>query len=77
MKFGQFEINTFVEHSFKLDGGAMFGIIPRSMWGKLIPPDEHNLIDMKVNLFVLKAHGKNFIFDIGLGDTLSEREQRI
>ncbi len=55
----------------------MFGIIPRSMWGKLIPPDEHNLIDMKVNLFVLKAHGKNFIFDIGLGDTLSEREQRI
>jgi len=77
MKFGDFEIKTFVESSFKLDGGSMFGVIPRSMWQKMIPPDDNNLIDMKVNLFVLKAHGKNMIFDIGLGDTLSNREKKI
>ena len=55
----------------------MFGIIPRSMWGKMIAPDEDNLIPMVNNLFVLKAHGKNMIFDIGLGDTLSEREKKV
>ena len=55
----------------------MFGIIPRSMWGKMIAPDENNLIPMVNNLFVLKAHGKNMIFDIGLGDTLSEREKKV
>ncbi len=77
MRFGEFEINTFVEQKFKLDGGSMFGIIPRSMWQKMIPADENNLIDMHTNLFVLKAHGKNFIFDAGLGDTLSDRERKV
>lgn len=77
MRFGDFEIKTFVEQKFKLDGGSMFGVIPRSLWQKMIPPDENNLIDMHTNLFVLKAHGKNFIFDTGLGDTLSDREKKI
>ncbi len=77
MKFGNFEIETFVEHKFKLDGGSMFGVIPRTMWQKLVKPDENNLIEMAINLFVLKAHGKNFIFDIGLGDTLTDREKKI
>lgn len=77
MRFGDFEINTFVEQRFKLDGGSMFGVIPRSLWGKMIPPDENNLIDMHTNLFVLKAHGKSFIFDTGLGDTLSDREKKV
>jgi glyoxylase-like metal-dependent hydrolase (beta-lactamase superfamily II) len=77
MKFGQFEIRTFVEQKFKLDGGSMFGVIPKMMWGKMWPSDENNLIPMVVNLFVLKAHGKNMIFDIGLGDTLSIREKKV
>ncbi|MCK4632475.1 MAG: MBL fold metallo-hydrolase [candidate division Zixibacteria bacterium] len=77
MKFGQFEIDTFVEQEFRLDGGSMFGVIPRMMWQKMIPPDENNLIPMRTNLFVLTAHGKKMIFDAGLGDSLSKREQRI
>lgn len=77
MRFGEFEINTFVEQKFKLDGGSMFGVIPRAMWEKMIPPDENNLIDMNTNLFVLRAHGKTMIFDAGLGDTLSDREKKI
>ncbi len=55
----------------------MFGVIPKTMWSKLLPADENNLIPMTANLFVLTAHGKNMIFDIGLGDTLSDREKKI
>lgn len=77
MKFGQFEIRTFVEQHFKLDGGSMFGVIPKVMWNKLIPSDEYNMIPMVTNLFVLRAHGKNMIFDIGLGDTLSDRDKKV
>lgn len=77
MKFGQFEINAFVESKFRLDGGSMFGVIPKTMWQKLIPADENNLIPMVTNLFVLRAHGKIFLFDAGLGDTLSDREKKI
>jgi len=53
----------------------MFGVIPRVMWEKLIPPDEKNMIPMVNNLFLLKAHGKNILFETGLGSTLTERER--
>lgn len=75
MKLGQFKIQSFVEHKFSLDGGAMFGVIPRVMWEKLIPPDEKNMIPMVNNVFLLKAHGKNILFETGLGSTLSDREK--
>ncbi|MFQ6008410.1 MAG: MBL fold metallo-hydrolase [Candidatus Zixiibacteriota bacterium] len=77
MRFGDFEILSFVEQDFRLDGGQMFGVVPKVLWQKLIPADENNLIPMKTNIFVLKAHGKNMIFDAGLGDTLSDREKRV
>ncbi|MBN1212156.1 MAG: MBL fold metallo-hydrolase [candidate division Zixibacteria bacterium] len=77
MRVGRFEISTFVERKFRLDGGSMFGVVPKSIWQRLIPADENNLIPMVTNIFVLKAYGKNFIFDAGLGDTLSEREKKI
>ncbi len=77
MKLGRFEILHFVEQRFKLDGGQMFGVIPKTMWSRLVPADDSNLIEMVTNLFVLKAHGKVMIFDIGLGDTLSDREKKI
>ncbi len=77
MRFGDFEIHSFVEQHFKLDGGSMFGVIPKVMWEKLIPADDRNFIPMRNNLFVLRAFGKNMIFDIGLGDTLSDREKKV
>ncbi|MCD6249696.1 MAG: MBL fold metallo-hydrolase [candidate division Zixibacteria bacterium] len=55
----------------------MFGVIPKVMWSRLIESDDSNMIPMVTNLFVLNAHGKNIIFDIGLGDTLSKREKRV
>ncbi|MEW5993809.1 MAG: MBL fold metallo-hydrolase [Candidatus Zixiibacteriota bacterium] len=77
MKFGDFEIHSFVEQNFRLDGGQMFGVVPKVLWQKLIPADKNNLIPMKTNIFVLKAHGKNMIFDAGLGDTLTDREKKV
>lgn len=77
MQFGEFTINTFVEQRFKLDGGAMFGVIPKKIWQRLIEPDGDNLIPMVTNLFVLRANGKNLLFDAGLGDSLSDKEKKI
>jgi glyoxylase-like metal-dependent hydrolase (beta-lactamase superfamily II) len=77
MQIGDFDIYSVVERRFKLDGGAMFGVIPKSLWQKLAPADENNLIEMVTNLFVLFAHGERFLFDAGLGDTLTEREMKI
>lgn len=55
----------------------MFGVIPKKIWGKLMPADEDNLITMETNLFVLKAGGKNFLLDTGLGDCISPVEKKV
>lgn len=75
MKFGDFEIRTFVEHKLNLDGGAMFGVVPKKIWQKQIEPDENNLIPMVNNQFVLTAHGKNIFLDAGMGDTIIDTEK--
>jgi len=77
MKFGKFQIDSFIEQHFRLDGGSMFGVVPKSIWQRLLPADENNLIPMVTNIFLLRANGKNILFDIGLGDTLSEKEKKI
>jgi glyoxylase-like metal-dependent hydrolase (beta-lactamase superfamily II) len=77
MHFGQFDILTFVEHHMKLDGGSMYGVVPKSIWNKLTPADEFNLIGMVTNVFVLRAHDKRILIDTGLGDTLSEKEKKL
>jgi glyoxylase-like metal-dependent hydrolase (beta-lactamase superfamily II) len=77
MKFGEFEIHAFVEQKFKLDGGAMFGVVPKVIWKRMVAADKYNLIPMATNIFVLRAHGKIMMFDAGLGDTLSDQERLV
>jgi len=60
-----------------LDGGAMFGIVPRIMWEKLIAPNDKNLIPLDFNLLLVKARGKNILVDSGLGDILTDKERKI
>ncbi|MCX6827277.1 MAG: MBL fold metallo-hydrolase [candidate division Zixibacteria bacterium] len=55
----------------------MFGVVPKKIWGKLLPSDGNNLITMVTNLFLLKASGKNILLDTGLGDVISPVEKKI
>ncbi len=77
LKVGRFEVSNFVESRFHLDGGTMFGVIPKTMWQKLISPDDKNLIPMDNNLYVVRAHGKNILLDTGLGDALSQQDRKV
>lgn len=76
-RFGDFTIYHIVEQRFKLDGGSMFGVIPKKIWGKMIEADDDNLIEMITNLFVVDTGDKKFLCDTGLGDLLSDREKKI
>jgi glyoxylase-like metal-dependent hydrolase (beta-lactamase superfamily II) len=64
---------------FKLDGGAMFGSVPKPMWEKAIPPDEMNRIPMALRLILLRdlKTGRNLIVDTGIGHKWSEKLQKI
>ncbi|MGB2980704.1 MAG: MBL fold metallo-hydrolase, partial [Candidatus Zixiibacteriota bacterium] len=77
MKLGKFEIFSIVENSFKIDGGAMFGVVPRIIWQKVYPPDENNMVKLDINLLLIRAGGENILIDAGMGDALSERQKKV
>lgn len=61
--------------TFKLDGGAMFGIIPRPLWSKKIRPDEFNRILMSLRVVLIQTENKNILIDTGIGDYHSKKFQ--
>lgn len=74
---GQFEVYSFVENRMHLDGGAMFGLIPKKMWAREQGSDENNLIPLDLNLLLINVHGKNILVDTGCGDIGTEKDQKI
>jgi len=77
MQFGNFEIFSIVENYFQVDGGAMYGVIPKVIWQRFNPPDADNMLRLDINLLLVKAHGENILIDAGIGDTLSEKQKKI
>ncbi len=57
----------------KLDGGAMFGIVPKPLWSKKIVADELNRIEMNCRMFLIQTQSKNIIIDLGVGDYHGEK----
>jgi glyoxylase-like metal-dependent hydrolase (beta-lactamase superfamily II) len=58
---------------FKLDGGAMFGVVPKSIWNKMIPADENNLCSWTMRCLLVDTGEKVILIDTGLGDKQDER----
>jgi len=53
---------------FKLDGGAMFGIIPKPLWNKVHPADDQNRIELALRLILIQDGKRNILIDTGIGD---------
>lgn len=58
---------------FKLDGGAMFGIIPKPLWQKAIPSDELNRIQLSLRVMLIQTKNRNILIDTGIGDYHGEK----
>lgn len=61
---------------FKLDGGAMFGVVPKSIWSKLNPPDENNLCNWAMRCLLIDDGNRRIIIDTGIGDKQDEKFYR-
>ncbi|MFQ5991205.1 MAG: MBL fold metallo-hydrolase, partial [Nitrospiraceae bacterium] len=68
MKLGAFDIAPVTDGRFRLDGGAMFGVVPKALWERCCPADDHNRIQLGLNCLLIRAHGKNILVDTGLGN---------
>lgn len=69
------EINLLHPATFRLDGGAMFGIVPKPLWEKKIQADEQNRIPMSLRCVLIQTENKNIIIDTGIGDYHPEKFQ--
>ena len=58
---------------FKLDGGAMFGVVPKTIWNKMIPADDNNLCSWTMRCLLVDTGEKVILIDTGLGDKQDER----
>src|SRR4029078_8204200 len=73
-----FELTPLLDGYFRLDGGAMFGVVPKTLWEKRAPADERNRIRMAMRpLLVRSAGGPLMIIDAGAGDKMDEESAAI
>jgi glyoxylase-like metal-dependent hydrolase (beta-lactamase superfamily II) len=59
--------------NFKLDGGAMFGVVPKTIWNKTNPADENNLIDIAARCLLIEDGNRLILVDTGMGNKQSEK----
>ncbi|WP_158542346.1 MBL fold metallo-hydrolase [Lujinxingia litoralis] len=71
------QIIALEESHFGLDGGAMFGIIPRPLWARTNPPDENNRIAMSARCLLIRDPDRVTLIDTGMGTRWSEKERGI
>lgn len=77
MKLGAFEIYPVTDGRFRLDGGAMFGVVPKVLWEKCCAADELNRIPMSLTCLLIRTQGKNILVDTGLGSKEDEKFRRM
>jgi glyoxylase-like metal-dependent hydrolase (beta-lactamase superfamily II) len=58
---------------FKLDGGAMFGVVPKVIWNKLVPANENNLCNWSMRCLLVEIEDRKILIDTGIGNKQSEK----
>ena len=74
---GNFEVTYVTEGHCWLDGGAMFGVVPKTLWQRACPPDEKNRIELACHSLIIKGNDRVILVDTGCGDKWDEKSKRI
>ena len=68
LKLGDFEISLVQAGFYWWDGGAMFGVVPRTLWSKKFEPDEQNRVRLAFNCYIIQTDGHTILVETGAGD---------
>ena len=74
---GDFELTVFSDGTYFLDGGAMFGVVPKSMWSKKFTADEQNMVVAGLNSLLIRTGEQTVLVETGIGNKLPERLAKI
>jgi len=70
---GDFELTVVSDGTYFLDGGAFFGVVPKTMWSKKAMPDEQNQLDAGLNSLLVRTGKKNVLIETGIGNKLPDK----
>jgi len=70
---GEFEIVRLLDGTFLVDGGAMFGVVPRTLWEKRAAPDRENRITLALSCFLVRGPGMTMLVETGVGPDVDRR----
>lgn len=76
-KIGDYTLHTIETGRFGLDGGAMFGIVPKPLWERSIPADSRNRIPLNMRCLLIEGAGRLMLVDNGLGDKYDDKFSKI
>ena len=68
MKLGKFELLALSDGTFALDGGQMFGVVPKPLWEKKLPADARNRVRLGLNCLLVRTGAHNVLIETGIGD---------
>ena len=74
MLFGDYRIEVVPDTEFRLDGGAMFGVVPRNLWQKVAEPDEQNRVRLNMNCLFIETERERILIETGIGEKWSEKQ---
>ncbi|MCB1183188.1 MBL fold metallo-hydrolase [bacterium] len=77
MQLGDWNFRAVHDGRFKLDGGAMFGVVPKIFWEKQHPADEMNRIDLDLRCLLVDHGDRRILVDTGMGDRWTEKQLKI
>ncbi|MCB0322726.1 MAG: MBL fold metallo-hydrolase [Bdellovibrionales bacterium] len=76
-KIGPYEVSAVVATRFRLDGGAMFGSVPKTLWERRSAPDAQNRIRLACRVLILRSAERTILVDVGCGTKWSPKEEEI
>lgn len=77
MQFGDYRVKVVPDAEFRLDGGAMFGVVPRSLWSRFAPPDAENRVRLNMNCLYVEAGSERVLVDTGIGDKWTPKQAAV
>ena len=77
MLLGDYRIEIIPDTEFRLDGGAMFGVVPRVLWEKKCPPDELNRITLNMNCLFVETPTEKILVETGIGEKWTDKQTAI
>lgn len=77
MKLGKLNLEIISDGYYSFDGGAMFGAVPKTIWGKITEPDNNNRILLGLNSLLIQDGRENILIDAGMGDKFTDKLKQI